>query len=193
MIWPGEHVRRAIRTLTLALALSTLSVAPARAQLYGGYGYGYGGYGYAAPAIGFGYAAPTFGFGYGYPGPAIGYAYGYPAVGFGGTPGFGYGYGYGYPSYGYGFYANAYPAPIATPFPAGYSNPMFATGLTPLGVQGGLTDAYLANSTRRAGTAYVPANRQYGGTGSAMARPPAPNVPGGPGLIPRQRPPVVGP
>src|SRR5205814_2102627 len=91
-----------------------------------------------------------------------------------GYGGYGYGYGYGYAAaaYAYGFYANAYPTPIAPPFPAGYANPLFANGLTPLGVQAGLTDAYLMSSTRKPGpgAAYVPAVRQYGGTGSA--RPP---------------------
>ena len=68
--------------------------------------------------------------------------------------------------------------------------PLFANGLTPLGVQAGLTDAYLMGSTRRPGTAYVPAVRQYGGTGSA--RPPVPNVPPGTPVLPRQQP-LAGP
>ena len=95
-----------------------------------------------------------------YWGPRYGYYGGYRPYGYGGYPYGSYygGYGYGYPTYAYSLYANAYGTPVLPgPFPAGYANPMFATGLTPLGVQAGLTDAYLMSSTRKAGTAYVPA------------------------------------
>jgi hypothetical protein len=116
-------------SVVLALAILLIASPPVHAQFppFGGmgpYGYGpgwgYGGY-YGYPLMGPGYG----GYGYGYPW----YGYGYPGYGFGyGYAGLGAGYygGYGYPGFGYG-YAGVYSR--------GLVNPLFGTGLTPLGVQ----------------------------------------------------------
>lgn len=166
---------RAAGILALGLTFLALPSRPARAQMwgYGAYGSGYGfpGAAYANPA----------GYGYAYAGPGVGYYYGYPAPGYGGPAGFGLGYGYGYPAYNYGFYGNGYPGPsVPLGAPAVYANPLFGVGLSPLGVQSGLSEAALLGATRRYSPSLKNPNlmnssvtnpaTQYYGTGSARPR-----------------------
>ncbi len=150
-------ILNAARILAPALAFLVLPPSLAQAQMwgYGGYGYGFNsGYSYVYP---------------GYAGVGVGYYNGIPAPAYGGPVGFGLGYGYGYPAYNYGYFANAYPGvrpPLGSA--AGYPNPLFGMGLSPLGVQGTLNDAYLLGATR--GRTITNPATQYYGTGSARPR-----------------------
>ena len=126
----------AVRTLALALVLTFLSATQARAQYgmgYGGYGayggMGYGGYGMGYGGMGYGGYGGYGGMGYG----GIGYG-GYGGIGNGGFNGYGYG-GLGYYGLGAGYLPPGYSA--------GYINPLFGVGLSPLGVQSALGDRAL--------------------------------------------------
>ena len=133
----------AVRTLALALALTFLSVGQAHAQFgmgYGGSGMGYGGMGFGGMGYGgMGYGG-NGGMGYGGYGGYGGMGYGgfgngaFGGMGNGGFNGYGYG-GFGYYGLGAGYLPPGYSA--------GYVNPMFGVGLSPLGVQSALGDRTL--------------------------------------------------
>jgi len=141
-------VGRWVAPFALGLALMTLPAGHARAQLYG-FGYGasglagpYGGFNYGYPAVVFGAPYPRYGFGYGFGGygysyPIAGYSYGYPGLGYSGL-----GYGYG----------NVPLVPTPATSGAPYFNPLFGTGLSPLGVNSALSERYVLG--RGTGTTY---------------------------------------
>jgi len=120
---------RFLPSLVLFVILCTVPAVPASAQWgFGGWG---GGWGY--PGWGWGYGG-IMGMPNGYPGGGMAYGYANSPGPFG-------------PPYlaGYGFYGLPV-AGLPIGFP-GYGlvapNPMFGLGLTPLGAQSGLAEAYL--------------------------------------------------
>jgi hypothetical protein len=181
-------------TVTLALAVVALPATEARAQFYGpGYPGVAGGYGFGAPGFGNGgFGAPGFGNG-GFGAPGFGNG-GFGAPGFGnggfGAPGFGYGgFGFGYPGYAYGapYYGGGFGYGFGPSIIYGYGNPgpgvfnpLFGTGLTPLGVNSALTERYVlgrgvTNYARGYGQVTVPGT-VTGGVGPGAVLIPMPTT-----------------
>lgn len=150
---------------------------------YGGYGMGFPGLGYG---MGLGYGGLGYGMGLGYGGLGR-FGLGWGGLGWGGFGwgGFGYpffGWGYGLPGTGVNWIGNYIVGPGAL-FASGYTNPLFAFGLSPLATWTAATRVYLnwLDRAARAGTVSLPgagipaAGSGYGyGNGMPAGAPVAP-------------------